>query len=197
MAFTNLETKEINCKIVYFGAKGSGKTANLRSIFSRTSPQTKTGLFELTGDDNPLFYEFLPLSIGTVGDFHIKVHLYTLPNHDLYESVYSILLRGLDGFVFVGSCQFDQVADTVKEQARIKELLIREGYNLGDLPCVMQYNKADLMPEGKLDVLADELNTLGAETCKAVASQNIGTMETLELVTRKVLEQLTRGELRS
>src|SRR5689334_9361348 len=112
MAFTNFDTKEINCKIIYFGSRGAGKTENMRSILANTSMEVKSGLLELDEGSGPTrFFDFLPISLGHVKDFHLKLHLFTLPANPLYESVSSVILKGVDGFVYIADSRVEAMAD--------------------------------------------------------------------------------------
>ena len=145
MAFTNFDSKEINCKIVYFGAQGSGKTENLRSIYSSTSQDIQSGLLEFAQDElDRKFFDFLPVSLGHVNDFHVKLHLYTLPHNPLYETVSSVILKGIDGYVFVVDSRFDAMGENIEALLSAKKLLSQDGSNPNDLPLVIQYNKRDV-----------------------------------------------------
>jgi len=191
MAFTNFDTKEINCKIIYFGPRGGGKTENLRSLYSSTSSDVRSGLIEL---DEPAaatrFFDFLPISIGHVRDFHLKLHLFTLPNNPLYESVTSVILKGVDGFVFVADSRVEAMADNVDGMQAARRILAEEGYNVADMPRVVQYNKRDLEGLVPLEVMRQELNPGNMPDQEAVATRSVGTMETLQamakLVTKKI-----------
>jgi signal recognition particle receptor subunit beta len=191
MAFTNFDTKEINCKVLYFGPDRAGKTANLRSIFTSTSAEVRSGLLELDGDNGPTrFFDFLPISLGQVKDFHLKLHLFTLPTNSLYESVGSVILKGMDGFVYVADSRVESMADNVDGLIRTKRLLTEYGYNLADLPRVIQYNKRDLPDLVPFEVLRQELNPGNHPDQQAVATQGVGTMETLQAMAKQVIRRL-------
>ena len=191
MAFTNFDTREINAKVLYLGPQGAGKSANLRSLLQATSPELKSGLLELGDGSAPAqYFEFLPISIGRVRDFHLKLHLYTLPTNPLYETVTSVMLRGLDGFVFVADARVEAMADNLASLAAARRLLTAEGYQFAELPRVIQYNKTDLGQLVPIETLRQELNATGAPDQKAVATQGIGTLETLQAMSRLVREQL-------
>lgn len=191
MAFTNFDTKEINCKIVYFGARGAGKTENLRSIYKNTSAEVRSGLLELEDAAGPTkFFDFLPISLGHVKDFHLKLHLYTLPTNSLYESVTSVILKGVDGFVYVADSRVEAMADNVEGLLAARRLLTEEGYNVADMPRVLQYNKRDLADLVPLEVLRQELNPGAVPDHKAVATQSVGTMETLQSMARLVMKKI-------
>ena len=116
MAFTNLDTKEINCKIVYFGPSAAGKTENLRSIYANSAEEMKSGLMELDdGKGSTKFFDFLPISLGYVKDYHIKLHLFSLPLSNLFETVTSVLLKGLDGIIFIADSRFSRLGANIEE----------------------------------------------------------------------------------
>jgi signal recognition particle receptor subunit beta len=193
MAFTNFDTKEINCKIVYFGPRGAGKTANLRAIYGSTSTDVRSGLIELEGGEGPTrFFDFLPISLGQVRDFHLKLHLFTLPANSLYESVTSVILKGIDGFVFVADSRVEAMADNVQALRDTRRLLTEEGYNVADMPRVFQYNKSDLEDLVPAEILRAELNPGSLPDQKAVATQGVGTMETLQAMAKQVLKRLAQ-----
>lgn len=191
MAFTNFETKEINCKIIYFGPRGAGKTANLRAIYAGTSQDVRSGLLELENSTEPTkFFDFLPLSLGHVKEFHLKLHLFTLPTNPLYESVNSVILKGVDGFVFVADSRVEAMADNVESLKAARQLLTNAGINVAELPRVFQYNKRDLTDILPLEVLKQELNPSNVPDHKAVATESQGTMETLQSMAKLVLKQI-------
>lgn len=197
MAFTNFDTKEINCKIVYFGARESGKTANLRSVLGLLSQEIKQGLFEIEDIGVTPYFEFLPVSLGMVKDYHIKMHLYTLPPFTLYDSVPSTILKGIDGWVYVCDSRVSAVQDNVQGLQQAKRLLQEEGHNIGDLPFVIQYNKTDVSPRVPTVILRRELNTSNAPDVEAVANQGIGVLETIHAMADLILDQLAPRALDS
>lgn len=191
MAFTNFDTKEINCKVLYFGPRSSGKTETLRSVYKSTSAEVRSGLLELEESGGPTrFFDFLPISLGHIKDFHLKLHLFTLPTNSLYESVSSVILKGVDGFVFVADSRIEAMADNVDGMKTARRLLTEEGYNVADMPRVVQYNKRDLGDLVPLEILHAELNPGNVPEHKSVATQSIGTMEALQSMAKLVLRKL-------
>ena len=191
MAFTNFDTKEINCKIIYFGADHCGKSENLRSIYASTADEMKSGIMELDDPDKgSKYFDFLPISLGHVNDFHIKLHLFTLPAKNLFETVASVLLKGVDGFVFVVDSRLERLAANIECYRSVDRLFREEGYDLGELPRVVQYNKRDLSGLVPLDVLREELNPFGGAEQEAIASESVGTMETLQVMAKQILVSL-------
>lgn len=192
MAFTNFETQEINCKILYGGPKGSGKTANLRSLLQKTSADVKTGVLELGDVPGPTqFFDFLPISLGQVNGFHLKLHLITLPQNSIYETLPGILVRGIDGIVFVADSRIESMVDNIEALVAMRRFLSEEGYSVADLPKVLQYNKRDLKDIAPLEVLRQELNPGRDPEIEAVALQNVGTLETLHAMARQTLLRLS------
>lgn len=190
MSFTNYETKEINCKIVYFGPKGAGKSTNLRSIYSETSPEVKGGMFQLEPDGADPVFEFLPVSLGYVQDYHLKLHLYSFPSVNLYETLHSTLLKGLDGYVFVCDSQIESMGENIQSFLELKKILMEMGYNIGEVPRVIQYNKRDLDNSIPLSILREEFNQSNLPDCQAVATRAEGTIDTLKLISKQVLQKL-------
>lgn len=191
MAFTNHETKEINCKIIYFGPSGSGKTENLRSILRLTLPEAKSGVFSLQPkDESSVFFDFLPVSLGHVKGYHIKLHLFSLSLNSPFETTTTLMLKGLDGYVFVADSRVDYLAENVEALSKMERLLRDQGYNIMDLAKVVQYNKRDVEPRIPLDVLSRELNPSEAADCEAIAVESVGSIETLQSMAKQVLRKL-------
>lgn len=189
MAFTNLETKEINCKVLYLGPKSSGKSSNFESIYKQCEDRLHEGHVELHREKDP-FFEFIPLSLGYLKDFHVKLHLYTLPSSLIYETVHSVLLKGLDGFVYVFDSRLSAMYDNLSHWYQAKEMLSREGYNMLTLPRVFQYNKRDHPEAVSLNILRHELNPGGSADIESSAIQSVGTLETVLQISQQVLDQL-------
>ena len=191
MAFTNLETREIHCKVIYFGPPASGKTANLRSIFNASAAEARSGLLELQEDSGSTkFFDFLPLSMGMVRDFHLKLHLFTLPMNPLYDSVPSVIMRGVDGIIFVADSRVECMADNVEYLLRCRRILLDEGYNMSDLPRVLQYNKRDVQHPMPVEIMRQELNPSGLPDFEATATKGTGVLETIESLARQMTQRL-------
>jgi signal recognition particle receptor subunit beta len=195
VAFTNFETKDIHCKVIYFGPTAAGKTENLKSIFNQTSAEIKSGLLELHQDDGSTrYFDFLPLSVGELGAFHVKLHLFTLPVSTLYESTSSVILRGVDGVVFIADSRAECLVDNIKALSQCRKTLQDEGYNVADIPFVIQYNKRDMSGIMPVDILRQELNGAGHPEVEASAIRGLGTIESLEAIIRQVFERLEKGQ---
>jgi len=191
MAFTNYDSKEINCKIVYFGPEGSGKTENLRAIYKQTSPDGSGGMLEFEDPSGPTkFFDFLPVSLGHYREFHIKLHLFTIPSNSLYESVRSVILKGVDGYVFVADARMECMSQNVTALEEAQRLLQAEGYQINELAAVIQYNKTDLSDLIPTDILRRDLNPGGLADQEAVATNLVGTLETLNALGQQVLKKI-------
>src|SRR5476651_502894 len=147
MTFINYAAREINCKIVYYGPGLCGKTTNLQYIYDRTNPSAKGKLISLaTETDRTLFFDFLPLDLGTVRGFKTRFHLYTVPGQVFYDASRKLILRGVDGVVFVADSQESRMDANLEALDNLKDNLKEHGYDLAKIPYVLQLNKRD-MPE--------------------------------------------------
>lgn len=193
MAFANFNTQEINCKIVYFGAPGSGKTTNLRELLEATSAQSGALTLEPVGPtQGPAFFEFLPIRIGNLNDHRLKVHLYTMPPDHMYSSFLSVLLKGMDGFVFVVDSCLDRLPDNLQAWSTTKDLILKEGGGVSRLPAVIQYNKRDQPSALPIHILNQAINTFGLPAIEASAHQGLGVMESLHMVVEQLARQLNQ-----
>lgn len=191
MAFINHTTKEINCKIVYYGPGLSGKTTNLEYIYSKTHPQTKGKLVTLnTSTERTLFFDFLPLAVGPIRGFHVRFHVYTVPGQTYYDATRKMILRGVDGVVFVADSQLHKMEENLESFLNLNQNLLEQGYELKILPHVLQYNKRDLSNIVPVSELHKNLNKYKASECEAVAIQGIGVFETLKIISKSILLSL-------
>src|SRR5881409_3159760 len=144
MSFINLMAREINCKIVYYGPGLCGKTTNLQYIYERTNPEAKGKMISLaTETDRTLFFDFLPLALGEIRGFKTRFHLYTVPGQVFYDASRKLILRGVDGVVFVADSQEERMDANVEAIDNLQENLQAQGYDLMKLPYVLQLNKRD------------------------------------------------------
>ncbi|MES2744755.1 MAG: ADP-ribosylation factor-like protein [Bdellovibrionota bacterium] len=192
MAYANFETREIHCKILYVGAKGSGKTENLKSIFQKTQLRLTREPLAFEAQHKAPF-EFMPLSIGQLKDFHVKLHIYTLPEHNLYPTFNMVITRGIDGIVFVVDSSVSALQDNIDAWAKLKDMLIMEGYNFANMPRVLQYNKRDGDDALSVEALRNEFNTSGISEIEAIATNHVGTLETVQKISGLVLDELGRS----
>jgi signal recognition particle receptor subunit beta len=195
MAVLNYAAKEITCKIVYCGPGLSGKTVNLQQIYKMVSPDRRGELVSLaTETERTLFFDFLPLDLGTVQGFKLRFQLYTTPGQALYEASRKLILRGVDGLVFVVDSQRSRLEENVRIFEALKRELAAVGYEFNNLPFVFQYNKRDLPDIVSVEELNEKLNPEGKyKYFEAVAIEGKGVMETLKAISQEVLLKLTRG----
>ena len=194
MSFVNRMSKEINCKIVYYGAGLGGKTTNLQYIFDKTADKQRSKMISLaTETDRTLFFDFLPLDLGTVRGFKTRFHLYTVPGQVFYDASRKLILRGVDGVVFVADSQEERMDANVEAIENLQDNLKEHGYDFNKIPYVLQLNKRDLPGVLGVDDLKKELVKRGEPVFEAVAYQGTGVFETLKEVARQVLVELKKG----
>ncbi len=194
MTFINYASREINCKIVYYGPGLCGKTTNLQHIYDSTAPQSKGKLISLaTETDRTLFFDFMPLELGTVRGFKTRFHLYTVPGQVYYDASRKLILKGVDGVVFVADSQEERMDANLESLYNLEENLQTQGYNLMDIPYVLQLNKRDLPNVVPTDELAAELLRKNEPVFEATASQGVGVFDTLKAVAKQVLTELRKG----
>jgi signal recognition particle receptor subunit beta len=191
MSFINYNSKEINCKIVYFGPSLGGKTTNLQYIYSQTHPDGKGKMISLqTQNERTLFFDFLPLSLGTLRGFKIRFHLYTVPGQSYYDASRKLILRGVDGIVFVSDSQVTRMEANLESFATLRSNLEDQGYEIESIPLVFQYNKRDLPNVCPIPEMAKVLNPRGLASYEAVASNGFGVLETLKGLSKLILKDL-------
>ncbi|HLW55234.1 MAG TPA: ADP-ribosylation factor-like protein [Candidatus Angelobacter sp.] len=194
MSFINFAAREINCKIVYYGAGLGGKTTNLQFIFDKTADKQKSKMISLaTETDRTLFFDFLPLDLGTVRGFRTRFHLYTVPGQVFYDASRKLILRGVDGVVFVADSQEERLDANMEALENLQENLKEHGYDFKKIPYVLQLNKRDLPNILPVEDLKRELTRKGEPALEAVAFQGKGVFETLKEVARQVLVELKKG----
>jgi len=194
MTFINYASREINCKIVYYGPGLCGKTTNLQHIFDSTAPQSRGKLISLaTETDRTLFFDFMPLELGTDRGFKTRFHLYTVPGQVFYDASRKLILKGVDGVVFVADSQEERMDANVESLHNLEENLRAQGYDLMTMPYVLQLNKRDLPNIIPTEDLAAELQRKGEPVVEAVASSGTGVFDTLKAVAKQVLTELRKG----
>ena len=195
MSFINYSSREINCKIVYYGPGLCGKTTNLQYIYNKTNPETKGKLISLsTETDRTLFFDFLPLSLGEIRGFKTRFHLYTVPGQVFYDASRKLILKGVDGVIFVADSQFERLEANQESLDNLRDNLAEQGYDLAKLPFVIQYNKRDLPNVVDLHELREILNPMGVPDFQANARTGEGVFETLKAVSKLVLTELKKGQ---
>ena len=193
MSFINYSSREINCKIVYYGPGLCGKTTNLQWIYSKTNPDLKGKMISLaTETERTLFFDFLPLALGQIRGFKTRFHLYTVPGQVFYDASRKLILKGVDGVVFVADSQIERMEANLESLDNLKVNLQEQGYDLDRVPYVVQYNKRDLPNSAPLDELQKLLNPGGVPDFEACATVGTGVFETLKATAKGVLTDLKK-----
>ena len=194
MSFINFAAREINCKIVYYGPGLGGKTTNLQHIFDKTGEQQKGKMISLaTETDRTLFFDFLPLDLGTIRGFKTRFHLYTVPGQVFYDASRKLILRGVDGVVFVADSQAERADANVEALENLIRNLQEHGYDFATIPYVLQLNKRDLPNALPTDEMRKQLRRREEPTFESIASQGQGVFETLKEIARQVLVELKKS----
>jgi mutual gliding-motility protein MglA len=194
VSFINFAAREINCKIVYYGPGLGGKTTNLQHVYEKTSEKQKGKMISLaTETDRTLFFDFLPLDLGTVRGFRTRFHLYTVPGQVFYDASRKLILRGVDGVVFVADSQEERMDANVEALENLRDNLKEHGYEFDKIPYVLQLNKRDLPNVLPVDQLKHDLVKKGEPAFEAVARDGAGVFETLKEVARQVFLELKKG----
>jgi hypothetical protein len=194
MAFINYASREINCKIVYYGPGLCGKTTNLQTIYQRTSPEARGKMISLaTETERTLFFDFLPLALGDIRGFKTRFHLYTVPGQVFYDASRKLILKGVDGVVFVADSQEERLDANIESMENLKDNLEEQGYELEKIPFVVQYNKRDLPNQTPLEELKELLNPDQVPDFEACALTGEGVFETLKAVAKQILVELKKG----
>jgi signal recognition particle receptor subunit beta len=194
MSFINYLSREINCKIVYYGPGLCGKTTNLQYIYNKTNPDAKGKMISLaTETERTLFFDFLPLALGEIRGFKTRFHLYTVPGQVFYDASRKLILKGVDGVVFVADSQIARMEANVESLENLRTNLAEQGYSLDKLPYVIQFNKRDMPGIAPVDELRQLLNTSAVPDFEGVASTGVGVFDTLKAVAKLVLSHLKKG----
>ena len=196
MSLVNFTTREITCKIVYYGPGRSGKTTNLQYVYSQVPEDRKGRMVSLaTQTDRTLFFDFLPLDLGTISGFATKFQLYTVPGQIYYNATRKLVLQGADGVVFVADSQVRQLDENIESPQNLQANILEQGVDVRTLPMVLQFNKQDLPRELILspEELDDALNFRSLQTFPADALHGTGVFETLKGVAADVLRRLSQG----
>jgi signal recognition particle receptor subunit beta len=194
VSFINFAAREINCKIVYYGAGLGGKTTNLHWIFDQTAGKAGGKMISLaTETDRTLFFDFVPLDLGTIRGFKTRFHLYTVPGQVFYDASRKLILRGVDGVVFVADSQAERMDANLEAIENLQENLKEHGFDFLKIPYVLQLNKRDLPSALPVADLKAALVRKDEPVFEAIACKGIGVFETLKEVGRRVLAELKKG----
>jgi mutual gliding-motility protein MglA len=192
MSMINYASREINCKLVYYGPGLGGKTTNLEYVHAKVAPDTRGKLISLaTEQERTLFFDFLPVDLGSVRGFKTRFHLYTVPGQVYYNASRRLILKGVDGIVFVADSQPERLDANIAAMENLYENLSDYGYDPTALPIVLQWNKRDLPNVLPVAELEAHLNPDGLPTSEAVAVRGTGVFDTLKIVSKLVLKSLS------
>lgn len=194
MPFINFPAREINCKLVYYGPGLGGKTANLQWVYDHTGSGQKGKMISLaTETDRTLFFDFLPLDLGSVRGFKTRLHLYTVPGQVFYEASRKLILKGADGVVFVADSQEDRMDANLETLENLREHLKEHNLEFATIPYALQLNKRDLPNILPPEEMIRHLRVKEEPVVEAVAIQGLGVFETLKEVARLVLAELKKA----
>jgi len=194
MSFINYASREINCKIVYYGPGLCGKTTNLQYIYNKTANDAKGKMISLaTETERTLFFDFLPLALGEIRGFKTRFHLYTVPGQVFYDASRKLILKGVDGVVFVADSQDARLDANIESLENLKDNLEEQGFDIEKIPFVIQYNKRDLPDVTSVEELSKLLNERKVPELEACATTGEGVFETLKAVAKLVLNDLKKG----
>ncbi|MCG6989007.1 MAG: gliding-motility protein MglA [Gemmatimonadetes bacterium] len=192
MSMINYASREINCKLVYYGTGLGGKTTNLEYIYSRVNPETKGKMISLaTETERTLFFDFLPVDLGEIRGFKTRFHLYTVPGQVYYNASRRLILKGVDGLIFVADSQATRAEANIEAMHNLQENLETYGYDLQRIPFAIQYNKRDMPNILTAEDLRSQINPMGVPDFEAIAIEGKGVFETLSTVSKLVVKNLS------
>jgi mutual gliding-motility protein MglA len=194
LTFINYVAREINCKLVYYGPGLGGKTTNLQHIYQITNPENKGKMISLaTETERTLFFDFLPIDLGQIRGFSMRFHLYTVPGQVFYDASRKLILKGVDGVVFVADSQEERLDANLESLSNLNLNLKEQGFDLNKIPYVLQLNKRDLPNALPAERLKKLLLVKGEPVFEAVAPKGVGVLETLKAAARQVLVELRKS----
>jgi signal recognition particle receptor subunit beta len=194
LTFINYVAREINCKIVYYGPGLGGKTTNLQYVYGITNPENKGKMISLaTETERTLFFDFLPIDLGKIRGLRTRFHLYTVPGQVFYDASRKLILRGVDGVVFVADSQEERLDANLESLENLRDNMKEQGFDINKVPYVLQLNKRDLPNVLPADELKRLLLVKGEPVFDAVATKGIGVLDTLKAVARQVLVELRKS----
>ncbi|MBT3181888.1 MAG: GTPase domain-containing protein [Deltaproteobacteria bacterium] len=189
MSFINDKTKEINCKVVYYGPPRCGKSTSLRYIYEQIKKGSKGEMISLSqSNDKTLYFDFVPLNLGKINDYTVRLHLYTVPGDVGYQQSRALISKGVDGLVFMADSQLEMMESNIQAFADLKEIL---GSEWGEIPCVFQYNKRDLKSAVPTKELSSYLNDGTFPEFETIATSGDGVFESFKMISKEVLKDLS------
>jgi signal recognition particle receptor subunit beta len=194
MSFINYNAKEIHCKVVYYGPSLGGKTTNIQWVYQKTAEDQRSKLVALNTDiERTLFFDFLPLNVGDIRGFKTRFHLYTVPGQVVYDASRKLILKGLDGVIFVADSQIERMDENLEALRNLERNLEQQGYDIKEIPLIMQYNKRDLPNVASLAEMRSALNPYNAPEIEGTASEGKGVFESLKTVSKSIIHVLKGG----
>jgi hypothetical protein len=198
MALINSETKQLHCKIVYYGPALGGKTTNIRWLFKNTHPDAGSGElveFDMGTPERTTFFDFLPLEVGEIRGLQVRFHFFSVPGQMKYDDIRRMVLNNIDGIVFVADSQIDRMDENILSFKDLEDNLKRGGHDIKKIPLVIQYNKRDLNNAASLAELRSALNKYNSPDFEAEAEKGIGVMETLNTISKTIIANLKSGNI--
>jgi signal recognition particle receptor subunit beta len=194
MSFINHNAKEIHCKIVYYGPSLGGKTTNVQWLYQKTAADQGTQLVAINTDvERTLFFDFLPMQIGDIRGYQTRFHIYTVPGQVVYDASRKLIMKGLDGVIFVADSQTERMEENLESLRNLEFNLTAQGYDIQEIPLVFQYNKRDLPNSMKLSDLRMQLNHYNSPDFEATANEGRGVMESFKMVSKSIINTLKGG----
>ncbi len=194
MSFINYNAKEIHCKVVYYGPSLGGKTTNIQWVYQKTAEDQKTKLVAVNTDiERTLFFDFLPLDLGDIRGFKARLHLYTVPGQVVYDASRKLIMKGLDGVIFVADSQIERMDENLESLRNLERNLEQQGNDIREIPLIMQYNKRDLPNIASLAEMRSALNPYNAPEVEGCASEGKGVFDSLKTVSKSIINVLKGG----
>ena len=194
MSFINYNAKEIHCKVVYYGPSLGGKTTNIQWVYQKTAEDQKTKLVAVNTDiERTLFFDFLPLNVGDIRGFKTRFHLYTVPGQVVYDASRKLIMKGLDGVIFVADSQIERMDENLESLRNLERNLEQQGNDIREIPLIMQYNKRDLPNVASLAEMRSALNPYNAPEVEGCASEGKGVFESLKTVSKSIINVMKGG----
>jgi signal recognition particle receptor subunit beta len=194
MSFINHNAKEIHCKIVYYGPSLGGKTTNVQWIYQRTADDQRSKLVALNTDiERTLFFDFLPMNVGDIRGYNTRFHIYTVPGQVVYDASRKLIMKGLDGVIFVADSQNERMEENLESLRNLETNLEAQGYDINEIPLVIQYNKRDLPNAASMGELRSQLNLYNSPDFEAIANEGKGVMDSFKTVSKAIINTLKGG----
>ncbi|MCM2354093.1 MAG: ADP-ribosylation factor-like protein [Pseudobdellovibrio sp.] len=194
MSLFNYNAKEIHCKIVYYGPSLGGKTTNIQWMYQSLAQDQKSKLMALNTEvERTLLFDFLPLDIGEIRGFKTRFHVYSVPGQIVYDATRKLILQGIDGIIFVADSQADRLDENLQALDNLEKNLIQQGYDIKDIPLLLQYNKRDLPTALPISELRKHLNRFNAQEIEACAFEGKGVLESFKMMSKSIIQTLKGG----